>query len=125
MAGRFSAQTREKIDVGSHVIGKSRAIEGAIGTVVSIEGQGLNRKYFISWSNRDNLGANGAQFAFYPKRSFKLYSARDVPRHSGRPPAPPPSRYANAAAQAAAAASSTDEGSVSSEGSSSDDGRGV
>jgi hypothetical protein len=110
---RFSAQLREKISVGSHVIGKSRAIDGWIGTVQSIEGTGLSRKFFIEWHNHANHGVDGAPFASYPKRSFQLYSARNV-RSSERTRAPPPSRYRNEdggeiGSAAVAASSDSDE----------------
>ena len=98
---------REKIIVGSAVIGKSRAIDGWIGTVQSIEGSGLNKKFFIDWHNHDNHGVDGARFACYPKRSFQLYSARNQ-RASDRPRAPPPARFRNDVAGGAAGASSSD-----------------
>jgi hypothetical protein len=94
---RFSAQVREKIVVGSHVIGKSRAIEGWIGTVQKITGQALHKKFFIQWANHENHGENGEEFPHYPKRSFQLYSSRihgsGERRMSARPSAPPPARF--------------------------------
>jgi hypothetical protein len=102
---RFSAQTREKIVIGSHVIGKSKAIDGWIGTVERIIGQALQKKFFIRWHNHENHGADGEDLAYYPKRSFQLYSSRNQnPRASERPHAGPPARYVDAAPFAAAAA---------------------
>ena len=70
---------------------KSKAIEGWIGTVQKITGEGLQRKHFIRWANHENHGENGEEFAHYPKRSFQLYSSRNqYPRVSERPRAPPP-----------------------------------
>lgn len=113
---RFSAQTREKIVVGSSVIGKSLAIGGWIGTVQSIEGSGLRKKFFIDWHNHENHGEDGSEFASYPKRSFQLYSARSqlAQRASDRPRAAPPSRFRGEGDGVGnGAASSSSEGSDS------------
>lgn len=95
-SNRFSAQTREKIVVGSHVIGKNKTIDGWIGTVKKITGQGLQKRFFIEWANHANHGVDGEQFAHYPKRSFQLYSSRDNPgerRVSARPSPGVPGRF--------------------------------
>ena len=89
----MSGASREKIVVGNHVIGKSQAILGWIGTVKKITGEGLQKKFFVDWHNQENHPEAGEEFACYPKRAITLYSSRNANpqavRASGRVTRPP------------------------------------